>query len=278
MMEFFKHCNSVERVAVLVLVLLAAVVLLSPWLAPWDPDAIDMSIRLQGFSAAHPLGTDSLGRDELSRLMYGGVTSIFIAIFATLFSYLVIGLPVGIAAGLRGGLLDECVTMITSIFQGIPSTAFLIVIVSVLGPGLSSLVAGVASTTWPEFSRIVRADVMLLKKRAFIQASLGFGIRPTRLVLRHILPNLKERIIVLITIRVAQTLLTIAALSFLGLGVQPPMSDWGVMVNEARTYLHRAPFLFYLPTAMIFAAVWSINTVGTALNHYWNRARDTIEV
>lgn len=263
-----------ERAALVLLFLIVLGVLLSPLIAPHDPDRVDMAMRLRGPSPSHWLGTDSLGRDTLSRLLFGGRASILLSLAATLFASLAVGLPAGLLAGLYRGSTDALIAAVTNIFQGIPRAAFLIALIGVIGPGVPGLVIGITLTGWTSFSRVARAEVIAVSEKPFLHALRGFGVGGGRLVFRHLLPNIARPLIVLVAAQTARTILLISALSFLGLGVQPPSADWGAMVSEARPYFYRAPRLIYLPAAMIFITAWSLGKLGGLVSSGYGGEKD----
>lgn len=237
---------------------------LAPWIAPHDPEAIDFRNMLAGPSSAHPLGTDDLGRDLLSRILYGGRQSILLAFLATSFSAL-IGLIVGVTAGFYGGKVDLLITTASSIFQGLPGTTMMIALTGVLGPGMRSLLIAVTITSWVGFSRIVRGEVMRIKQEYYIESAKSLGSGDLRLILRHVLPNIMESIIVLFTNRIGDTVLSVASLSYLGFGLQPPTPDWGIMIKEARTYFRSSPMMAVAPGLCIVLFVFSIHSIGNWL-------------
>lgn len=275
MKKIWGYFGGMEKLAVF---LLAAVLLLSalaPVLAPYDPNATDISAKLEGFSREHLLGTDHLGRDMLSRLLYGGRASLLLAAAATSLS-MVAGMLIGLLAGYVGGAVDSVIMIITSMFQGIPSTCFTIALIGTLGVGNRSLILALVVTSWAGFSRIVRGEVMQQKKRDYVLCAKNFGISDAAMILRHILPNMADDLIVLFSSRVAQTILSVAALSFLGLGVQPPTPDWGVMISDARAYFYRNIWLLLLPCGCIFLVSWSVSTIGDGFRNYIAGKRDVI--
>ena len=240
---------------------------LAPWIAPYDPEAIDFSNMLAGPSAAHLLGTDDMGRDLLSRILYGGRQSILLAFIATSISA-VIGMVIGVTAGYYGGKIDLFITMGSSIFQGLPGTTMMIALTGVLGPGMGSLLIAVTITSWVGFSRIIRGEVMRIKQEYYIESAKSLGAGDFRLVWRHIMPNIMESVIVLFTNRIGNVVLSVASLSYLGFGLQPPTPDWGIMIKEARTYFRSSPMMAIAPGCCIVLFVFSIHSIGN-----WMRDR-----
>ena len=238
--------------------------LLAPLIAPYSPTEINMAMRLQPPSRAHILGTDALGRDMFSRILYGGYTSMLLALCATLLSML-IGLAVGTLAGYYGGFLDWLITSVTNIFQGLPGTCLIVAIAGVLGPGIQNLLLALVVTSWAGFSRIVRTEVLKLREEAYIEGMRCFGCGNLRLIVRHVFPNMLSSVMILFTMRVGRSVLAIAALSFLGLGVQPPTPDWSVMINDARLHYRSAPHLIIAPGMSLFLLLFAINMLGDYL-------------
>ena len=238
--------------------------LLAPWIAPCDPNEANMRVRLQGPSPEHPLGTDSLGRDMLSRVLYGGRSSMLVALAATALS-MALGMLLGVLGGYYGGMLDWCITAVANIFQGLPGTCLMIAIVGVLGPGIPNLLLALVLTSWAGFSRIVRTETLRIREEAYIEGMRALGAGNGRLLWRHIVPNMMANIIVLFTTRVGRCVLSIASLSYLGLGIKPPTPDWSVMISDARLNYRSAPHLIIVPGLCIFLLLFSINMLGDAL-------------
>ena len=267
-----KRKSKIDPLAALALCLLGLLLagsLLAPVLAPYPPTQINMAERLQGISAAHPLGTDTLGRDLLSRVLYGGRVSVLIAAAATALSML-LGLAVGLIAGYLGGWADGIITWFTSIFQGLPSTSVMIALAAILDPGVSSLLLALVLTSWASFSRVVRSSVLRLREEAYVEGSRCLGAGRLRIITRYLLPNLLPEIAVLFTTRVGGVVLSVASLSFLGLGIQPPTPDWGVMISEARTSFRTAPMLILAPGACLIILSFGINYLGEMLRAHFD--------
>lgn len=273
MKTLWKNFRMIEKTAVILLSLILLINILAPLIAPFDPNQIDVSIKLQDPSRIHWLGTDHLGRDILSRLMYGGRESILLAMVATILS-MFLGMLIGVIVGYVGGITDSILSMITSMFQGIPSTCIMIAVVGIFQGGVRSLILALVITSWAGFSRIVRLEVLQVKNRVYVKSARHFGSGHLRLILCHLLPNIADNIIVLFAARTGQAILAISSMSFLGLGVKPPTPDWGCMVNDARSYFYQNVSLLLLPCACIFCVSWCINTIGEGLRHQLNSKRD----
>ena len=249
------------KIAALLLALVLLVSAAAPLLAPYDPEKLDLRSGLAPMSPEHPLGTDDMGRDLFSRVLYGGRSSILLAFFATTLTMLV-GMGVGLLAGYHGGRVDIAVTTVTSIFQGLPGTTIMIALTGVLGPGMHSLLIAITATSWVGFSRIVRGEVMRVKQDYYVESARSLGARNGRLIVRHILPNILESVIVLFTNKIGDVILSVASLSYLGLGLQPPTPDWGIMIKEARTFFRSAPHLAIAPGLCIVGFVLCIHILG----------------
>lgn len=256
-----KKSNLQFYCAASVLLLIIGASILAPLLVTHNPFEPDMANRLQPPSWQHFFGTDALGRDMFSRILYGGRASILLSLASAILS-LGVGLVIGLFCGFYGGKLDMLCTVASNIFQGIPGSCFMIAIAGIFGPSIKSLVLALVITSWAGFSRIVRAEVMQLKEEPFIEGLRCLGCSDSRLLLHHIIPNIVNKLLILFTIRVGRGILSIAGLSFLGLGVQPPTPDWSVMVRDAVLYYRSSPHLILIPGACIFFLIYAINNLG----------------
>ena len=251
------------------LIVLACIVLsgiFAPQLAPMNPFEPNMAIRLQGPTAAHLLGTDALGRDLLSRMLYGGRSALLLSLVSTVLA-LGIGTVVGVLAGYFGGRVDDVLTTVSNVFQGIPGISFMVAVAGFVGPGVTGLLLALVVGSWAGFSRIVRAEVMQRAAEPYVEHLRVLGCGNGRVILRHILPALGGTLLVLGTLRLGRGVLAIAGLSFLGLGVQPPTPDWSTMISDAMLYYRQAPPLIIVPGAAIVLLVSSLNMVGQLLRH-----------
>ncbi|CAN5451303.1 ABC transporter permease [soil metagenome] len=245
-------------------VLLAVLALAAPLLAPHDPTAVDAMRRLEGPSLAHPLGTDHLGRDLLSRLLYGSRWSLgTVALAATLI--LSIGVAVGAVAGYYGGWIDALLMRVVDVLLAFPGLLLALAVAGTLGPGIENVMIGLVSVWWASYARIVRGMVLALRERPFIEAARALGFRDARIIARHVLPNVLPPVIVLATLEMGELILAIAALNFLGLGAQPPTPEWGAMINDGRPFLLSAPQLMIYPGVAISVAVIAFNLLGDGL-------------
>ena len=256
-----KKSNLQFYCAASVLLLIIGASILAPLLVTHNPFEPNMANRLQPPSWQHFFGTAALGRDMFSRILYGGRASILLSLASAILS-LGVGLVIGLFCGFYGGKLDMLCTVASNIFQGIPGSCFMIAIAGIFGPSIKSLVLALVITSWAGFSRIVRAEVMQLKEEPFIEGLRCLGCSDSRLLLHHIIPNIVNKLLILFTIRVGRGILSIAGLSFLGLGVQPPTPDWSVMVSDAVLYYRSSPHLILIPGACIFFLIYAINNLG----------------
>jgi peptide/nickel transport system permease protein len=248
---------------VIVVVLVVAAVL-APLLAPHDPAAVDPVNRLAPASGEHPLGTDELGRDLLSRLLFGARWSLGIAALATLV-VMAVGVAIGIVVGFFGGLLDTVVMRVVDVLLAFPSLILYLAIIGTLGPGIENVFIALVSISWASYARVVRGLVLSVRERDFVRASLSLGASDGRLMVRHVLPNVISPIVVLASLQVGGMILALAALGFFGLGAQPPTPEWGTMINQGRLFLQRAPMLMVYPGVAISLAVLGFNLLGDGL-------------
>lgn len=236
------------------------------WLAPYNPFQPDMAHRMELPNALHWLGTDALGRDMLSRLLFGSRYTILLALLSTAVA-LLLGTLAGLLAGYYGGIVDASLTAAANIFQGIPGACFMVAVAGFWGPGLDGLLVALVVTSWAGFSRIVRLEVLRLRQMSFVEGLRVLGCSDARILLLHIVPNLFSSLLVLAVLRLGRGILAIAGLSFLGLGVQPPVPDWSVMVSDAMLYYRSVPHLVLLPGACILLLVASINILASELRN-----------
>ena len=247
----------------LIAVVLAAV--LAPWIAPHDPARIELGARLAPPSSAHWFGTDELGRDTLSRIIHGARISMLVGGSVVCFS-LLLGLIIGSVAGYYGGLVDRLVNIVVmNAFMSFPGVLLAIAFVAFLGPGIFNLILALAIGGWVGYARLVRAQVLAVREREFVEAARVVGAGDLRIVVRHIWPNIIQPVIVQAAIGMAGAVLAEATMSFLGLGVAPPTASWGTMLNDGRSHLFDAPHLVLFPAAAVVLAVLAFNFIGDAL-------------
>ena len=250
---------SLCALSVIVVATLAA-----PWLTPHDPNQQVLAQRLAPPSAAQWLGADQLGRDLLARILYGGRASLWLAALAVLLSG-AIGISIGLVAGRNGGLFDEFVMRLVDVLIVFPGIVLALVIAALLKPGFGSLLLALTITGWTTYARLARALTLEVLARPFIEAALAVGLSERRLLLRYVLPNISGPLLAMTFLRFGHTLLTVAALSYLGVGVQPPTPDWGAMLAEAQPYMQRAPRLLLAPSLLIFLTALSVTLIGQGL-------------
>jgi peptide/nickel transport system permease protein len=233
-----------------------------------DPARIDLRNRLVGPTAAHWFGTDELGRDIFTRTVFGARISMIVAVSVVGISLLA-GLIIGGLAGFYGGWLDTFLNIyVTNAFLALPGILLAIAFVAFLGPGLLNLILALAISGWVGYARLVRAQVMSIKGREFVEAARALGASDLRLFCRHILPNILQPLIVQAAVGMASAVLAEATLSFLGLGVPPPAASWGAMLNDGRSHLFDSPHLVFFPAIAVMLCVLSFNFIGDALRDY----------
>lgn len=250
---------GVYTIALLCLLALAA-----PLIAPYDPNHQDLYNVLSGPSVAHWLGTDHLGRDLLSRLLYGARVSLLVGLVSTAMAA-AIGITAGLLAGFRGGAVDALIMRVTDAFLCFPPLIFIVAMSAALGPGIFNVVVSFAVFGWTGFARIVRGQVLVVRELPYIEAARSSGVPPLQLALRHILPNTLAPVIVAVSITIGGAILVESGVSFLGLGVQPPTASWGRELRIGFTYLEIVPLFSIAPGLLISLAVLSFNFLGDGL-------------
>jgi peptide/nickel transport system permease protein len=256
---------SVGMVLVAVFIVFA---LFAPWIAPQNPSNIDLPSRLQPPSGSHWFGTDELGRDIFSRVIYGARISMLVG-SSVVAGSLLLGLILGSIAGYYGGLSDRFFNVVVmNAFLSFPGILLAIAFVAFLGPGIFNLILALCIGGWVGYARLVRAQVLAVKEKEFVEAARALGASDWRIVTRHILPNIIQPVIVQAAIGMAGAVLAEATMSFLGLGVPPPTASWGSMLNDGRAHLFDAPHLVLFPALAVMLAVLSFNFIGDALRDY----------
>jgi peptide/nickel transport system permease protein len=241
-----------------------AIAILAPWLAPQDPIATSWSAIRKAPSAAHWFGTDEVGRDVLSRVVWGARASLLAGVVSVSIS-LVLGIPIGLAAGFLGGFVDGLISRLTDAFLACPFLILAIALAAFLGPSLSNAMIAIGVSATPIFVRLTRAAVLNVKVEDYIEAARAVGNPPLRIALRHVLPNIAAPLIVQATLAIAAAVIAEASLSFLGLGQQPPAPSWGSMLDSAKNYVDNAPWMAIWPGLAIFLLVLSFNLLGDGL-------------
>ena len=261
--------NVTGMIGLTILVAFALLALFAPLIAPYDPLQQSLATTLQAPSWQHLAGTDELGRDVLSRLIYGSRTTLLIVVSVTLL-VAPIGMLVGIVSGYAGGLTDVVLMRIVDIFLAFPSLVLALAFVAALGAGLENAVLAIALTGWPSIARLARAETLSIRSADFISAAKLYGASPVRILLRHIAPLCLPSIIVRLTLSMAAVILTAAGLGFLGLGAQPPMAEWGTMISTGRKVMIDHWWVAAFPGIAILLTSLSFNLVGDAI-------RDTLD-
>lgn len=261
--EFLRH-SALARVGFAIACLLVLAALLAPWIAPADPAAQNLPARLQPPSTAHWMGTDELGRDILSRVLYGARISLFVSICVVLGCGLT-GLILGMLAGYHGGIFDRIVNLLLiNAFLSFPGVLLAIAFAAFFGPGIGKVILALIITGWAGYARLARAQVLKTKELEFVLAAKSLGASPLRILVRHLLPNILQPVLIQATIGMAGAILAEATLSFLGLGVLAPLPSWGAMLNDARNHLFDAPHMVVFPALGVLLAVLAFNLLGDA--------------
>jgi peptide/nickel transport system permease protein len=260
--------NRLATAGVVLVAIFVVFALFAPWITPQDPAKIDLPSRLQPPSPAHWFGTDELGRDELSRVIFGARISMLVGASVVIGS-LLIGLIVGSIAGYYGGLADKFFSVVLmNAFLSFPGILLAIAFVAFLGPGIFNLILALCIGGWVGYARLVRAQVLAVSEKEFVEAARALGASDWRVITRHILPNIIQPVIVQAAIGMAGAVLAEATMSFLGLGVPPPTASWGSMLNDARAHLFDSPHMVLFPAVAVMLAVLSFNFIGDALRDF----------
>lgn len=252
-----------------IVIIMSAAALLAPWLAPYDPTALHLKSILMPPSEQFPLGTDALGRDVLSRLLYGARVSLWVG-FVSVSISIAIGITLGLLAGYFRGIVDEIIMRGVDVMLCFPSFFLILAVIAFLEPSLNTIMVVIGLTSWMGVARLVRAETLSLRERDFIAAARLAGTRPFRIMVMHILPNALTPVLVSATLGIAGAILVESSLSFLGLGVQPPDPSWGNMLMEGKDVLEIAPWLSLYPGLAILITVLGYNLLGESL-------RDTLD-
>jgi peptide/nickel transport system permease protein len=264
----FLHRSVPGRWGFALTLLLVIVALAAPWLAPYDPVAQNLPARLVAPTAAHWMGTDELGRDILSRIIFGTRVSMLVSI-CVVFGAGIIGLAIGAVAGYFGGWFDRFVNIILiNAFLSFPGILLAIAFAAFLGPGLDKVILALVVTGWAGYARLARAQILQAKEMEYVLAARSLGASHARVLVRHLLPNILQPVLVQATIAMAGAILAESTLSFLGVGILAPMPSWGAMLNDARGHLFDAPHLVIFPALGVMTAVLAFNLLGDALRDW----------
>jgi len=264
----FWRQSALGRWGLVVTTLLLICALGASWLAPRDPAAQDLAARLSSPSTSHWMGTDELGRDILSRVLYGARVSMSVSI-SVVFVSGIVGLAIGSLAGYFGGWIDRLVNIVLiNAFLSFPGILLAIAFAAFLGPGIEKVILALSITGWAGYARLARAQILQAKEMEYVLAARSLGASHARIIVRHLIPNILQPVLVQATIAMAGAILAESTLSFLGLGVLAPMSSWGGMLNDARSHLFDAPHLVIFPALAVMAAVLAFNLLGDALRDW----------
>jgi ABC-type dipeptide/oligopeptide/nickel transport system permease subunit len=259
--------------AAALMLVIAAAALLAPWVAPHDPLAVNIRHRLapptwmEGGAPEHVLGTDQVGRDLLSRMIYGGRVSLMVGVSAVLISA-TLGVLLGLGAGYVGPRVDWTIMTLVNVMLAFPFVLLALAVIAVLGPSITNMIIVLGVADWPLYARVIRAETLAVREREFVIAARALGMSHARIVFRQILPNLVSAIVVIATLQIARVIILESFLSFLGLGVQPPIPAWGNMLGEGRVYMLNSWWIAAFPGLAIFVTTLSINLMGNALRDW----------
>ena len=260
--KLFRHKGAIVGAVIIFLFIFSAI--FAPLLTPYDYDVPDISSVLEAPSGTHLFGTDEFGRDILTRIVYGSRISLEVAFIAVFFS-LILGTVLGAIAGYYGGVVDYIITSITDIAWSFPTTLLAIAFIAALGTGVQNVIIAIALASWSGYCRVVRGQFLSLKQREFIEAARVLGMSDARIIFGHILPNALTPVVVMATLELPKAIVIEASLSFLGLGAQPPVPSWGVMLDSGKGLLDMAPWVSFFPGLMIMIVVLGFNLFGDAL-------------
>jgi peptide/nickel transport system permease protein len=260
--KLFKHKGAIVGAVIIFLFIFSAI--FAPLLTPYDYDVPDISSVLEAPSGTHLFGTDEFGRDILTRIVYGSRISLEVAFIAVFFS-LILGTVLGAIAGYYGGVVDYIITSITDIAWSFPTTLLAIAFIAALGTGVQNVIIAIALASWSGYCRVVRGQFLSLKQREFIEAARVLGMSDARIIFGHILPNALTPVVVMATLELPKAIVIEASLSFLGLGAQPPVPSWGVILDSGKGLLDMAPWVSFFPGLMIMIVVLGFNLFGDAL-------------
>jgi ABC-type dipeptide/oligopeptide/nickel transport system permease subunit len=260
--KFLRNRSAVAGAALVLL--FVGLALLAPWIAPFDPAKTNFAALRQAPSLGYWLGTDEIGRDILSRVMHGGVASLYAGVVAVLIAVL-IGVPIGLAAGWYGGWTDAAISRATDALLAVPFLILAIALAAALGPSLVNAMIAIGLSQVPIFVRLARGQALVVKSEDFVEGARAVGVADLMILVRHVAPNTLPPILVQATLTVATAIIAEASLSFLGLGQQPPAPSWGSMLNTAKNYLEQAPWMSLSPGVAIFLVVLGFNLLGDGL-------------
>ena len=257
--------NRGAQIGTIILLTLVIAALCAPLLTGADPNAIDPSITLLPPSAAHPMGTDHIGRDVFARFLFGGRLSLWVGLVAISIGA-TFGISIGLLAGFYGGWIDSVSSWLTDVLLSFPDILLALAIIAVLGPGIVNAMLAIGIAFIPSFMRLTRGNVLAIRELGYVEAARAIGTSDFKIMFRHILPNALRTLLVLLTLGIGSAILAGAALSFLGLGAQPPTPEWGAMLNAGQKFIRQAWWLTVFPGVGIFLTVLAINMIGDAVS------------
>jgi peptide/nickel transport system permease protein len=256
--------NKTSVVGLFMALCVIIIALLSPWISPYDPISQDMDVQLNPPSWAHPFGTDSYGRDQLSRILWGSRVSLVVGILSVL-SAMAAGTPLGMIGAYKGGRIDNLVLRFIDIFMSFPIVILGLLVLAIMGPGLIKIVIAIGVALTPRIARLARGLTLSIKGKEYIEAARAIGQNDSKIMMIHVLPNIFGDILVMGTLWVATAIIVEASLSFIGLGVRPPTPSWGAMIRDGLDQLTNAPWLSVFPGLAIFVSVFSFNLIADGL-------------
>lgn len=264
--KLWRMCrqNKLAAVSAIVILIIILMAILAPVIAPYGESETSLTERLTGPSATHIFGTDYLGRDVFTRLLYGARVSLIVGVMPSVIA-LVVGVTLGLLAGYLGGWVDYVIMRIADVMLSIPSLLLAMVVMYIMGTSVVTLFIALSLTSWASVARVVRSHTLSLKESEYVEAAKSIGVSKWKIMIRHIMPNCIPSLIVLFTLNVPSAILSESSLSFLGIGVQPPAASWGLMVNEAKQFLFTNPWLCLIPCILIMIVVLAFNFLGDGL-------------
>ncbi len=267
----FKNMKSDFRFYIAAVIILAFFItaIFGPWISPHDPYETDVRNRLQPPSLNHPAGTDNIGRDTLSRLIYAARPALYVA-FGGLFISILVGIILGTTAAYSGGIIDGIIIFLFDVIRAFPPIVLILVLVAIVGPSLQSLIIILGVTIMPRYGRVVRAETLSVKEEEYVAVAKSMGASSVKIIIFHIIPNIFASVLVLAGMDVASMIMWEAGLSFLGLGVQPPLSSWGVMLQEGYQFIENAPMMLIAPSLAIVFTMMGFSLLAESLRNALN--------
>jgi oligopeptide transport system permease protein len=256
--------NKMAMIGLFIILFMVVIALLTPWIAPYSYEEQNLDLGASAPSAAHWLGTDTLGRDQLTRIMYGSRISLMVGFIATAVA-LTIGVLWGAIAGFIGGRVDAVMMRIVDALYALPFTIFIILLTVIFGSSMLLLFLAIGAVEWLTMARIVRGQVLSIKRQEFVEAAISMGLSPWRIITRHLIPNVLGPVIVYTTLTIPSVILLESFLSFLGLGIQPPASSWGSLISGGVETMEEYPWLLIFPGLVLTITLFSLNFLGDGL-------------